>query len=302
MKKFLGIISLLLSLSINIFVDINIFNGNYYPALVIFWLISIILLLLYSIDFSVIKLQKFELSKKNILILFIILLPLLVRIINLEEKRIHQDAFITGYFSATHNFQKINFFSAIPQDQGEWVSQYPTPFFIFQKMFFLLFGANQWTVKLSVMPYIFITSLMLFLITKEIFDKKLAIISLLLYSFFAASLYLDTLGLHIASSDTVYMIFIYFSILTFRHKTAIYPILAGIFCSFCYLSYQGSYIAFPVALIFLFVEFFREKQIAVFKKYFLLIFSFFLTLSPFLIYNFKSGNYMFKRFPQISFV
>lgn len=268
---------------------------NHY--LVFLWLSSISILLISSLP---LKKPTFKLSKKTFVLAFVILSPLLVRILNYDLSRIHGDDLISSYFSANYNFGAVNFFSMMPQDRGEWVSQFPTIYFAFQKLFFVLFGENILTVKLSVVPYIFIVSLMIFLIIKKIFNIKTAIIAIIIYSFFAPSLYLETLGLHFISSTAMFLIFFYFLILSMNEKKIIYPLLTGVFCAFCYLFYTSSYIALPILIFIYFIQFTTQRRLTILKNFLLSILSFLIIISPFITYAYKYNNYFDQRINQVS--
>lgn len=296
MKKLLLILSITLSLITNFIV----FNDKFSPFLIILWLSSIIIFCL-TINKEKLRFSRPHLTWKEIVFILVILLPLVVRILNLEEWRIHQDAFITAYFSAHYDLLKTNFFGVIPQDLGDWVSQFPTPFFFLQKIFFLVFNTSPLSVKLSVMPYIFITSVALFLTAKKLFSARVAIITLVLYSFFSPGLYMDTLGLHTASSDAAFSLFLYFLVLDHFREKKLLSAITGIACAFCYLTYQSAYVAVPIIILFFIFEFFTKSKSRVVIKYSIITFAFLITISPFLVYSFKHGNYMFKRFQQVSF-
>jgi hypothetical protein len=293
---------LLLALSIILFLitGLMVFSDKFSPFLIILWLLSIITFCL-TIKEKKIKLSKTQLTWKKLVFILVILLPLVVRILNLEEWRVHQDSFITAYFSAHYDLLKTNFFSIIPQDSNDWVSQFPTPFFFLQKIFFLVFNTSPLSIKLSVMPYILITSVTLFLTAKKLFKARVAIITLVLYSFFSPGLYMDTLGLHTASSDAAFSLFLYLLILNHFGEKKLLFAFTGIACAFCYLTYQSAYIAIPILILFLIFEFFTKNKSKMLLKYSIITAAFLFTISPFLIYSSKHGNYMFKRFHQVSF-
>lgn len=242
--------------------------------------------------------KRFE----KIIILAAIFLPSVVRILFYNLDRIHGDDMLTAYFSAHYNLLKTNFFAPVPPNPRDWVSQFPSPFFFFQKIFFLIAGENLLSIKLSVIPYILIVSVFLFLITKKLVNEKIAFISLFFYAFFAPSLYLETLGLHFISSTAVFMIFFYFALRNLKSHKKIDVFLAGIFCAFCYLFYSSSYIAFPVFILFFLWEIvFTKQKLKIFKNYALGFFVFAIILSPFIFNMIQTKNfYLTARYDQVS--
>jgi len=154
---------------LNTSVILLIYWHKYSNILIFLWILSLVLFLIPSLQ----KIKfNFKLSKKVLLIFLIISLPALIRILNLHSNRIHGDEFILAYYSSQYDFQKDNFFSAIPVLKNDWVCQYPPVFFAMQKIFFLFFGGNFVTIKLSVIPYIIIISLMLYLLTRDFLGEK----------------------------------------------------------------------------------------------------------------------------------
>jgi len=298
----MNIIGLIISILLSLYIDARVFLNSYSPILIFWWIVSIVILLLPSFvgTRNKIRLPKLCFSKKTIFISLVIILPVLVRILNFDPARIHQDDLITAYFSATHDFLKINFFSGIPQDKVQWVAQFATPFFALQKIFFFIFGESLLSIKLSIMPYVFIISFVLFLIVKEIFDEKTAIISVILYSFFPISVYLETIGLHFISSPAAFIVFFYFAILNLKKNTVIYSLLSGISAGFCYLFYITSYIAFPMLIIFFFIQILRITKLSVVRNFFLSIIAFLIVLGPYLTYARTFNNYFTSRTEQVS--
>ncbi len=294
------IIFFFISILISIYINLMVFRNQYTPVLIYWWILSIIFILasvLYQKKSFHIKIRF---SIKNLIIILAILLPSIIRITNYNLSRIHGDDLITAYFSATENFAKINFFSGIPSDKGQWVAQFPTMFFALQKIFFLCFGEGVLSVKLSVIPYVLIISLMLFLIIREIFNAKTAIITVILYAFLPISLYHETLGLHFVSSTAPFMIFFYFAILQWKKNRPVYSVLTGLFCGFCYLFYNTSFIAFPLMLILYFLQLINVRKLSVIGNFGLAIVTFLIVLSPYLTYALKYNNYFFSRTSQVS--
>jgi hypothetical protein len=291
-----------LPLIITTFICITIYLGKYSPLLISWWLTSIILLILFSLVGRKTKIEfpKLYLAKKHVFILLVILLPSLVRITNYNLNRIHGDDMLTAYFSATENFSKVNFFSGIPSDKIQWQSQFPTPFFALQKIFFMIFGESMLTIKLSMIPYILIISIMLFLITKKILGTKDAYFAVILYAFFAISLYYETLGLIFTSSTAIFMLFFYFMLRELKNNDLLSAVFSGISCGFCYLFYMTSYIALPIMVIFFTLQLLQVRKLSVIKNFLFASISFLIVLGPFLTYAYKFDNYFTSRTNQVS--
>ncbi|PIR08674.1 hypothetical protein COV53_01810, partial [Candidatus Gottesmanbacteria bacterium CG11_big_fil_rev_8_21_14_0_20_37_11] len=297
MKIFLYFLSFVSTITVSVFIYID----KYSPLLIYWWGASIIFLILSALLDKKIKIKHLShfLSKKNLFILLIVLLPILVRVGNYNLNRIHGDDALTAYFSATEHFSKINFFSGIPSDKAQWQSQFPTLFFVFQRIFFIIFGESFLTMKLSLLPYILIISITLFLLTKIYIGGNTAIISVILYAFFSISLYYETLGLIFVSSTAVFILFFYLAIRYLSNfKTPL--VLIGILCGACYLFYLTSYIALPVMLLIFFIKLVRVKKIIVIRDFLIVLLSFLVVLAPFLTYAYRFDNYFTSRTNQVS--
>lgn len=288
------------SIFYSILISLNIAVNNYSHLLIILWILSIIFLVL-SFSWQIkLEIPKIKLSIKLFLIIFFILLPSVIRILNYNENRLHGDEALTAYFSAKYDFAATNFFSGIPIDKAQWVAQFPSAFFILQKFFFMIFGESYLTIKLSIIPYVLIISLFLFLTTKIILNKKAAIISLVIYAFFPISLYLETLGLHFVSSTAIYSIFFYLSLLNFRKNSSFLSVLIGIFAAFNFLFYNSSFIALPMLFVVYFFQFIFLKKISILKNFLLALISFLIVLGPFLSHNIFINKYFISRIRQVS--
>ena len=236
------------------------------------------------------------LTYKTLGMFLVILLPLVVRVVSLQPDRIHGDDLLTATFSQEFRPRTANFFAGVPQ--GEiWVAKFPAPYFLFQKLFLRVAGASVLTVKLSVLPYIFITSLMTYLITSRVMGRFAGIIAVVLYAFMPISLYLETLGLHFISSTAVFMIFFYLLLRTMKSNSPIWFASTGVACAACYLFYTSSYIAFPLLLLVLVAH--AVKQHAIKPLAWALI-GFTVTIAPFAIYAGTVENYFVGRMNQVS--
>jgi hypothetical protein len=310
MKTFLNkIILIFFPITLNLWVAHQTFQNQSSTFLVFLWILSLALFVLANLNLKIkdkkelqekTKRQSDPLQKFKIFLLSaLILLPSIVRVLNYHPNRLHGDDLLSAYFSATYNLEKDNFFAPVPKIKGEWVCQFPSPYFVFQKIFFLAVGENSLTVKLSVIPYVLIVSLMLSLVAKKVLNEKSAILSVVLYSFFPASLYLETLGLHFISSTAVFLTFFYF--ILSGDEDNLSATLAGLFCGFCYLFYTSSYIALPLLICFFTFKLITKRRVLVLKRFSLALIAFLLTTAPFLTYQVGAKNYYFTgRIDQVN--
>lgn len=292
------------SLSLTLAIDYFIASRYYSPVLAIVWLASIIFYIGACTgkklgrtwtEFSRITIPACMLSG-------LILLPVLVRVLCLYPDRIHGDSTLTAYLSVTEKFSGLNFFSGIPSDKSQWQSQFPSPYFILQKLLLKLFGETITGIQLSVMPYVFVESVMLYLTVKRLFGKKVGAISVYLFSFLAISIYFDTFGLLFTSSNAVFSVLFYSGIAYLQSENRLYSSWMGIFCGFCYLFYLTSYIALPVMLIFFIFQYLKTTNVSVLKDFVTALAGFFIVLSPFLTQAFRFDNYFTSRTSQVSLI
>lgn len=239
---------------------------------------------------------------RNFITLLILTFPLLIRLLNYNLGRFHGDDLMGAYFSNHLNFNTLNPFAGIPIPATDWEAQFAPPFFILQKIFFMVFGANLLTVKLSILPYVFIISLLIYSLTKLITDKKTALIAVFLYSFLAFNIYMETVGLWVVSGSAVFLIFFYLLINYLKIKSSSAAFIMGISCAISYLFYFTGYAAFPVMAVVLFGQLLMIRNIKIFKNCLLALTGFALILSPYLIYTFHNNNYFIERAQQMSFL
>ena len=289
----------LLILTLSALINFKIYFDGYQHILIFFWLLTII-----SLFFTIKKkfnpvFFRMKIRLKRLLLITLILLPVIVRVVNYNLTRIHTDDLITAYFSATYNFKTNNFFSGIPTDKSQWVSQFPSTYFILQKLFFILFGESLLTIKLSVLPYVYVTSIFLFLTGREIFGGKTASIAIIIYSYIAISLYLETLGLHFISSTAVFNVFFYYAIKWHKYNSSWHAVITGISCGFCYLFYTTSYIALPFLIILCLYQLYRFPMLLTVKNIILSLFAFIIVLSPFITHSLRFENYFLSRIKQV---
>jgi hypothetical protein len=233
------------------------------------------------------------------LLLLVAALPVLVRVADMDRDRMHADEFLTGYFSATHDFAHTSFFGYMPE-RWEWQGQFPKPFFFLQRLFFDLFGKGPFTLHLSVQLYVAIVSVMLFLIVREMLDSKSALVAVLLYSFFAPSVYLETLGFFFVSSTAIFTVFFYFALREYRTGEMFHAAMAGIACGFCYLTYYSSYLALPMLVAFFALHWLRERSVRIVENFAIALGGVFVVIAPFAAALVRSGDYASRRVADTS--
>ena len=233
--------------------------------------------------------------------LLVIGLPAIVRFVNFDLDRVHGDDLLTGYFSSALDLRR-DFFAPVPDDPGQWVAQFPAPFFLFQKLFFVAFGESLLTVKLSVLPYVVIVSALLYQLTREILDERAAIIAVLLYAFLGPSLYLETLGLMFVSSTAVFMAFLLYVVRERQSESPRDALLAGMFAGACYLFYLSSFIALPVALVFVALGALRSDRTRARQNGLTFVAGAATILAPFVADSVRYGSYFARRFHQVSLI
>lgn len=293
--------TLILPVLFSLYINQRVLSNNYSRTLIFWWLLSIALLIFPFVIESIKRHSiNFKPSKKLILFLLITSLPTIVRITNYQPNRIHGDDLMAAYFSATQDFPKINFFSGIPTLRTDWESQFPSPFFILQKIFFIFFGVSLLSVKLSIIPYVFIVTIMIFLITKFILNEKVAAIAIFLYSLFAINLYLETIGIWVVSGTAVFLVFFYFLICNFKKNTTFDSVFMGIFSGFSYLFYFNSYIAFPLMVLVFLTQLLIVRKWYVISNFLISFVGFAIVISPFFTYAFNFENYFTDRLLQVS--
>jgi len=240
-----------------------------------------------------------RITLRSVGILLIILLPILIRVLHYQPARIHGDDLMTASFSIGYHPLTANFFAGVPEGKA-WVAKFPSPYFLFQKLFLRITGATVLTVKLSVLPYILIVSVMTFLIARMLIGPFAAVAAVILYAFMAISIYHETLGLHFISSTAAYMIFFYALLRAMKHTKPFWYAVSGIGAGACYLSYTSSYIALPVLLVALVAHAVVKKKKAYTAGIIWALAGFFVIVAPFLTYAIKTENYFVGRINQVS--
>jgi hypothetical protein len=275
-------------------------TNRYSLPLVFLWLLAILLVIASAMPTPLTPLRLLLPTKKQLFILAIVLLPVVVRVLLYQPDRIHGDDLLTATFSQQYHPLTTNFFSGIPQGD-QWVAKFPTPYFLFQKLFLMLTGANVFTVKLSVLPYIIVVSCSTYLIARSLFGRLAGISAVILYAFMAISIYHETLGLHFISSTALYMLF-FISVLRLSARYSLFRLVTtGITTGLCYLSYPSSYIALPILLVAVIPPLITKKVHPVRLISWISI-GIGVVLAPFITYAVTQENYFVGRIHQVALI
>lgn len=233
------------------------------------------------------------------LLLAVAALPVLVRIALMDRDRVHMDEYLTGYFSATHDFGDTSFFGYMPEP-WQWQGQFPKPFFLLQRVFLEIFGLGSWQLHLSTQIYVALASVMLFLIVRELLDEKSAFVAVVLYAFFAPAVYLETLGFMFVSSAAVLLASFYFALKEYRTGEMFPAAMAGIACGFCYLTYYSSYLALPLLIAFFAMHLLKERSMRVVHNLLIALGGVAVVVAPYVAGFLHFGDYVSRRSGEIS--
>jgi hypothetical protein len=269
----------------------------------ILWSGSILLCIALPFRFPTkLQIKKSIRQWQTYLVIAALLLPLVVRVANYQPNRIHGDDIITATFSKQYDVLHDNFFAGVPHDKVQWVSQFPSLYFVLQHFFFAVFGANLLTIKLSVLPYIFLVVLETYRLTKRLTNRFTAVVTVILLAFFPMSIYLETLGIHVVASTAMFMLF--FDALTLAldtQNTALF-LAAGVWCGLSYMFYGSSYIAFPILGFMLLVYLVKKHSTPALLRTAVAIFGFLIVMAPYLVYIKYTENYFTGRLSQVSLI
>lgn len=235
-----------------------------------------------------------------LVLLFIGLAPVVVRVALSSPARVHGDELITAYFSLTEDLSAPRFFAEVPRARVEWVSQFPTPFFLLQRALLDMFGDDIAGLRLSVQPYVFLVAVLLFLLTCELADRATAWIAVTISTFLAISLYLETLALQFISSTAVFLAFFLIGLRAIRSQGSAHAVAAGVLCGACYFFYTSSYVAFPLMLALSGWQVFRHRGRGLGRAVGLPLIGFVVTVAPFVAHAMTHYNYFNSRLAQVS--
>ena len=293
-------VPLALGLLFGAWTTVRVFAGHPYLT-VCSWIVSIGLLVgsFPAPSAATVKHPKWP-RLRGIAFAAVVCLPTLVRLADIQPDRIHGDEILTGYFSATYDLRRTDFFAPVPADPTVWVAQFPAPYFVLQKLFFEMFGASLLTIKLSALPYVVVAGAMLFAIARDLLDERAAALAVVVYAFFAPSAYLDTLGVHFISSTAAFLVFFYFAVRELRHGLARDALLAGLSAGSCYLFYLSSYLALPLAIAFFFLRGARRRERHVARNMLIFSLGFIAVVAPFVARWAREPGVYLRRFEQVA--
>jgi hypothetical protein len=238
--------------------------------------------------------------RRTVLVLAVLLLGPAVRWFLTEPHRVHGDELITGYFSVSEDLSAKRFFAEIPADKGQWVCQFPPLFWVIQKEILKVVGDDIRGLRISIYPYIFLTGVFLFLVTRRLLGERTAYFAVVLSAFFAWSLYLETLALMFVSSTVALLAFFLFALRSTSDEGRPKDALAmGGAAAFCYLLYSSSYVALGLLGVFLLAWAFRRPLAAV-KRGLLAALGFAIVICPYGVYALRFHNYFLGRIDQVS--
>ena len=281
------------------FVSIGVYRGGYQGWYFGVWLGT---QLLFPVVTWIYEKTIFKLNwKKVFTALLICLLPVLLRETLAIPGRINGDDINTAYFTVITDWRSINMFSGIPADKLKWVSQFPVPFFLFQKIFFNVFGENFDTVRRSVLPYVYIVSLGVYYIADKWWGWKAAVAAVVFYAFLAPSMYLETLGLHFVSSTAIFTVFAACVVAFLYKPDRTTAAAAGLAAGWCYLFYITSYIALGVLGVAWLAVAVKNPRDG-FRLFIWSTIGAMLVLGPFVGYALGVDNYFGVRMGQVKFV
>lgn len=296
MKPRLRVLAFAGGLAVSLAVAARVYSGDDSHALTFAWLAALVPFLL-ATRFG--GPEGSGRARPALLLLGVAALPVVVRVALMERDRVHMDEYLTGYFSASHDFAHTSFFGYMPE-RWEWQGQFPKPFFFLQRVFLEVFGIGSWQLHLSTLVYVALLSVMLFLVVRELLDTRAALVAVALYSFFAPSAYLETLGFMFVSSAAVLLVFFYFALREYRTGEMFPAAMAGVACGFCYLTYYSSYLALPLLVASFAIHWLRQRSLRVVLNFVIAIGGVFAVVAPYVAGFLRFGDYVSRRSDEIS--
>lgn len=163
------------------------------------------------------------------------------------ETHYHPDELVTAYASwSLPRLTQIDWFGSYPKG---WIAEFPVLFYILQKPFFVLFGPTMTAIKISVWPYVIISTVYLYFLTKTLCSVRLATIATIIFGFLAPHLYIASLGVHFSSSTAIFLAALYHWVRFLKTRRRNQAIITGVLCGLSFLTYTSSYITTPIVLI-----------------------------------------------------
>jgi hypothetical protein len=226
------------------------------------------------------------------------LLPVAVRIANLDPMRLHGDEYIESYIADTHDFRQ-GFFTLVP-DLGEWNGRLPQPYFLVQRLFLEAFGRGPLAIRLSTQIWVAIVGVCLYLSGEDLLGGAGAWTSVALYAFFAPSVYLETLGIDFAARSAALVFFFHRAVRFGKTLDPFDAALAGLGCGLCYLGYINTYLAFPLFLAFVGLALARGQARRTLSGFGLAAGVMLAVLTPFVTSLVALRDPLFRRVNQVS--
>ena len=211
------------------------------------------------------------------------------------------DEFITAYASwSLPDLTRIEWFVGYPE-KGTWVCQFPILFFVLQKPFLMVFGPTVDAVRVSVWPYLVLTTVYVYLLAKELSGRwAYAFAAALCGIVFAPSLYLSSIGVHFHSSTLFLIGSVYHLVRLLRTESRVQGVVVGLYCGMAYLTYTSSYITLPLLLGYVVYESLVRRTVKPLKLFLPSLVVFVVVLLPFVVYALSVDNYFLQRAEQIN--
>jgi hypothetical protein len=292
---------LVVALVLNFVVILLVRRGRVSHVPTTLWIFSIVLFFLSAMERPSFRLPRWRPTGQTLLVIAVVLLPTIVRLAHAAGGRVHGDELLTAYFSKTHDFRQTSFFSPVP-NRGEWVSQFPTPFFLLQRWFLDVAGTSVAAVRLSTLPYVVIVSVLLYRIGRRLVDRKTALLAVVLYAFFFPSVYLDVSGFMFISGTAAFLGFFDFALRNLHETGSGAAAASGVLMGACYLTYSSGYLALPVFLAFFLFDLARRRRFAVVRNLVTSLLGSWIVLSPFLSDPQGGQSYLFQRGSQVALI
>jgi 4-amino-4-deoxy-L-arabinose transferase-like glycosyltransferase len=160
-------------------------------------------------------------------------------------------------------------------------------------------GETLYSVKLSGIPYALGSSIAVWLLARTLFDEGTALIAIVVYTFFAPALYIDTIAMLSVATTCAFGWAMYLLTRLFKSGKAADAYFAGIGCAGCYFLVHSGYIAFPLAL-FVFAMKWSDRSWKWSENARWFLTGFAATLAPFLAWALPSRLYFLRRFSEVS--
>lgn len=210
----------------------------------------------------------------------------------------HQDEFILAFASYTlPSLTHIDWFTGYPTD---YLAHFPIPYFIMQKPFFFLFGPTVAAVRFSQLPFYALIIVFLYLLSRELFSRRIAVIATISYVFLAANVYFSSFALMSIQSTLYTVVGFYFFVRIIRYNISRDALALGVVWALCFLAYPGSYIIPPILIFLGIVEVLSQKSAPLAANFGRSLIIFLVILTPFLTYAGFVDNFLTQRINQVN--